>query len=164
MKFCIWTSVWQILYSLGHSVVHINLPSKSSERLYIALWIQNYDLWRQRLQLLPYSPFPLNIKDLELQLWVLDHIIMKGCEATNCKLPCVLSGTRNWKWRSAFHYLSKRISFCGIEVRSLWSKSNGKVEVCISNIATGKPSKEREAWAQVSSPNTVCLLFNNCLM
>lgn len=51
-KFCIWTSVWQILYSLGHSVLHINLPSKSSERFYVALWIQNYDLCR-------YYPIPL---------------------------------------------------------------------------------------------------------
>lgn len=79
------------------------------------------------------------------------------------KLQTVLAGTRNWRWGPAFHYLSNRISFCG-KVSSLWPKSKGKVEICLSKTATGKPSKEREAWAQVPSPNTVCLLFNNCLM
>lgn len=55
MQFWIWSSVQQILQSamilagLGHSVMHINLPSKCTDRLYTALWIQNYDLWRQRL-------------------------------------------------------------------------------------------------------------------
>lgn len=49
MKFCIWTSAWQTLYSLGHSILHINPPSTSSKKLYIALWIQNLNLWRQKL-------------------------------------------------------------------------------------------------------------------
>lgn len=95
MPFCIWNYVWQILQiaiilaGLCHSVTHINLPSKSTDRLFSALWIQNYNLWRETdCSYLPIPSFPqfhrFGVADmgprphLSERMWVHDFQTLKS--------------------------------------------------------------------------------------
>lgn len=130
MQFCIWSYVWQILQIaiLCHSVTQINLPSKSTDRLFSALWIQNSDLWRQTVATSLFPLFP-NVTDLELLIWVLDHIFLKGCESMTSKLKEVhwttmcIGWDRKLEEKVCFSLSqSNRMSFSGSQKTMVQSK------------------------------------------